>query len=448
MASLDTSMYRQNPLKSVADYEDEYARRDLQRQQLQQNALALQTGRMKAEEYTRGMNEQGQIRNLLSATKTPEEAINVLRSSGIGSALSHADTIEKNLVARRAQESTTNKTNSAITTEQHKLLQEIVSVINQSPTQATAMAMLDRWEGVTKTSAGEYRQLFASVGEDPEKLKQLASGVAIQAEKLLPKTSSEDLGGSRGFFKTDPITGRITSMGETPKSQSPDNLATNDRMAAEGALNRGVTMRGQNMTADRETKDDADPGKYTQVVIDPERGPLLVDRKTGTYSEVTGAGGAKIPGKNISDAKKLESKLGEAITMARELIPNATGSGAGSLVDTATRFVGKSTEGDDAATQLETLAGWMTSNVPRMQGPQSDKDTLLYRQMAAQVGDRTKTRTARLKALTTLEELQKKYAAAAGASDAPVQVKSDSDYHALKPGTRFVTPDGKTGTKK
>ena len=163
-------------------------------------------------------------------------------------------------------------------------------------------------------------------------------------------------------------------------------------------------------TQNKEDADSKDPGKYTQVVIDPNLGPIVVDRKTNKWTPVVSDGGARIPGKNVTDAKQEEGRLGVAIADARKLIPKATGSGAGSLVDTATRFVGQGTEGDDASTQLETLAGWMTSNVPRMQGPQSDKDVLLYKQMAAQVGDRTKTRGSRLKALDTLEGLQKKYA--------------------------------------
>ena len=52
----------------------------------------------------------------------------------------------------------------------------------------------------------------------------------------------------------------------------------------------------------------------------------------------------------------------------------------------------------------------MTSNVPRMQGPQSDKDVLLYKTMAAEVGNRNKPVSARMAALDTLEKLQSKYA--------------------------------------
>lgn len=38
--------------------------------------------------------------------------------------------------------------------------------------------------------------------------------------------------------------------------------------------------------------------------------------------------------------------------------------------------------------------------------------------------------------------------AAPGQASAPVRIATDADYAALPPGTRFVTPDGKTGTKR
>jgi len=172
------------------------------------------------------------------------------------------------------------------------------------------------------------------------------------------------------------------------------------RTREEGAANRSVTMRGQ-----------------TQVVETPS-GFSLIDKGSGQARPVISATGEQEqqPDSPKYQAKKLHSQLMEGIRMARELIPKATASGAGSLVDSSIGFFGKSTPGADAASQLDTLAGWMTSNVPRMQGPQSDKDTLLYKQMAATVGDRTKPASQRLEALNTLEDLQNKYSAIAGNS--------------------------------
>lgn len=108
-------------------------------------------------------------------------------------------------------------------------------------------------------------------------------------------------------------------------------------------------------------------------------------------------------------SSKLYEQLTAAIPMAREYLKTATGSGVGAMADSAMGFFGKSTPSSNAADQLDTLAGWMVSNVPRMEGPQSDKDVLQYKAMAGMVGDRTKPVESRLKALDTLEALQNKY---------------------------------------
>jgi hypothetical protein len=80
------------------------------------------------------------------------------------------------------------------------------------------------------------------------------------------------------------------------------------------------------------------------------------------------------------------------------------------MVDAGAGLFGKSFKSADVASQLETLGGWMVSNVPRMEGPQSDFDVKNYRTMAGMVGDKTKPLSQRLAALDTLEQLQQKYA--------------------------------------
>ena len=91
-----------------------------------------------------------------------------------------------------------------------------------------------------------------------------------------------------------------------------------------------------------------------------------------------------------------------------QLASNPTGSGIGAGVDSAMGLIGKSTESSRVATALETTAGWLQNNVPRMEGPQSDRDTVLYRQMAGQIGDRTVPVENRILALKTLQALMNK----------------------------------------
>jgi hypothetical protein len=227
----DTSMYLQNPLRSVADYENQY-------RQARLNALALQQGRMKMAEYQRGLQEQDQVRNLLSQTKTPEEAINVLRSGGF---VTQADAIEKGMVARRAQEATSAKTGAEVTAAHYKLMKDLTGVITQDPTQQTAMAVLDDWERQTKMPAGAVRQAFAQAGDNPEQIRRLAFSIAAEADKLLPKTERIDTGGAVQIVALDPVTGKPTVTGTATKTQTPDSVASVN-----------ATLRGQNMTDSRE----------------------------------------------------------------------------------------------------------------------------------------------------------------------------------------------------
>jgi hypothetical protein len=121
----------------------------------------------------------------------------------------------------------------------------------------------------------------------------------------------------------------------------------------------------------------------------------------------------------IGKDKRLYSQLQQAIPMARDLLQNATGSGAGQMADKTMAFFGKATKGAEAAQALDTLGGWMVSNVPRMEGPQSNIDVINYQTMAGKVADRTLPNEVRLAALETLEELQRKYARSNGYEDKP-----------------------------
>jgi hypothetical protein len=160
----------------------------------------------------------------------------------------------------------------------------------------------------------------------------------------------------------------------------------------------------------RETNNVQREAQQTQLINDPNLGVILVNKGTKTAIPATFADGSRVPSENAVAASKLNQQLQAGITMARDLIPKATASGMGELRDKGAAFFGSSTAGSEAASQLQTLAGWMTANVPRMQGPQSDKDVMLYRQMAADVGNSSLPAERRLAALDTLEKLQQKYA--------------------------------------
>lgn len=108
----------------------------------------------------------------------------------------------------------------------------------------------------------------------------------------------------------------------------------------------------------------------------------------------------------IADAQEALNILQEAAP----LVTQATGSGLGAARDVAMRFFGKSTPQSQAASSLSSLGGSLVAKMPKMSGPQSDKDVLLYKEMAGRIGDPTVPTEDKIAAMNTINTLQSKYA--------------------------------------
>jgi hypothetical protein len=89
--------------------------------------------------------------------------------------------------------------------------------------------------------------------------------------------------------------------------------------------------------------------------------------------------------------------------------PKPTSSYLGMAQDISGQVFGKSIEGSAEADQLKVIGGRLVSKVPRMEGPQSDRDVNLYIQMAGRVGDSSVPIENRLKALEEVKRITAKY---------------------------------------
>ncbi|MBT2336474.1 hypothetical protein J7E49_21500 [Variovorax paradoxus] len=108
-----------------------------------------------------------------------------------------------------------------------------------------------------------------------------------------------------------------------------------------------------------------------------------------------------------SEQRTSSAKALEQLNDAERLLKTATGSKVGSLRDTIAAAAGISTDGAKAAAQLDTIAGNLASNVPRLGGATSDADLRFYKEQAGQLGNRdlpTETRLAALKQVRKFHE--------------------------------------------
>lgn len=168
-----------------------------------------------------------------------------------------------------------------------------------------------------------------------------------------------------------------------------------------------------------------DKAQVTRINVAPPVTPVTIQDPNDPNSTIIIDGRTKQvlgKGPKLTESGKLENKrqfnmqgLGQTIQEAEDLLTGAsgkalpTGSSLGAAVDWAGGLVGMNPEGATEAQTLKAIGGALTSKMPRMEGPQSDKDTQLYREMAAVVGDSTVPRERRLAALGKVKELWGKY---------------------------------------
>lgn len=168
----------------------------------------------------------------------------------------------------------------------------------------------------------------------------------------------------------------------------------------DAVLSAGTTRRGQDL-------DVLQRAGEAQYITDPNTGMVTaVPKQAGAFAPSTVQTGAQAAG--VKDAREALQLADQAESILRA--GKATGSGIGSMVDTAAGWIGRDTEGAQAAAQLKAIGGMLTAKMPKMSGPQSDKDVQLYREMAGAVGDQMLPIGTRLAALETVREIQQRYA--------------------------------------
>jgi len=178
-----------------------------------------------------------------------------------------------------------------------------------------------------------------------------------------------------------------------------------------------LTERGQNLTAETSRRgQDISAASSAASRAQAERQFNLSREDALRAREVKDAAKPPTP----ADVKVTEAKDAlSLLSQAEKLLGAATGSYAGKVIDQGARVFGASTKGAEAAAELKALEGALIAKMPKMSGPQSDKDVLLYKQMAGQIGDDTLPADTKRAAIRTIREIQNRYAGNTGTPDAP-----------------------------
>lgn len=209
-----------------------------------------------------------------------------------------------------------------------------------------------------------------------------------------------DTGDMKQFVK--PSAGQSFSVGMSPSERDASQRGW-----------AGIQVRQDANDVLRETNDINKQGQRTQIVTGADGTVMLVDKGTGEARPAVAPAGNPVrsgPAAEAADQRTRDANdVTALIDMAEQILPGATGSGIGAAADDAARFFGYSTEGGKKAAQLQAIGGALVMKMPRMEGPQSNYDQELYRQMAGKVNDTTATTEERAAALKVVRQIVNKY---------------------------------------
>jgi len=223
------------------------------------------------------------VRDIASSGLQGEELANALQAKGY---LDEATTYRKNMSEAEAAKITRAK---SIVELQGSLAKAVLS----NPTEAAAIAAIEHMERVTGQKDDNERAAVYALRGDPTAIMKWAGGHALSAEQQLPKFQHFDQGGTIGMGVTSPY-GEYTPTSTITKTATPGEVMTDARTRQEGAANRAVTVRGQDMT-DTRARELAtltrEQGKAADWQYDATNG-LLVNKLTGQTKPIVGANGS------------------------------------------------------------------------------------------------------------------------------------------------------------
>jgi hypothetical protein len=144
-----------------------------------------------------------------------------------------------------------------------------------------------------------------------------------------------------------------------------------------------------------------------------EVGAIAEKERAKSESGQIGEAQGKVQGGIISKGAAAVGTI-NTLDLADPLIDAATGSVTGAARDKLAAVFGEAPQGAQAIAQLKVLQAGLMTQMPRMEGPQSDRDVQLYREAAGQIGDPLVPTPIKKAAVKTIRDIQNKYIERAG----------------------------------
>lgn len=305
-----------------------------------------------------------------------------------------------------------------------KVQQDIAAAKQQTAARAKAMGL--DVTGMDMTQASQYMAQVQAANENA-RASQAMSNVSGEWDRKIDLRDPQNLAKRNALVSANSFTNspekRAASLHEFKALvDAGANLATGEpglnesRRQFDLSTERDYMLHAQKAYNDKARQDWRDMMDVRKLQIDQAKAVQAGlpagyrYRNDGALEAIPGGPADVRASKEAQQQARDSNDVLDILGQARPLVKESTESYLGNALDQAARVIGVSTPGAEAGAQLKTLEGQLVSKMPKMSGPQSDKDVLLYKQMAGQIGDTSIPAKQRLAAMQTIEALHSKYA--------------------------------------
>lgn len=179
---------------------------------------------------------------------------------------------------------------------------------------------------------GSAEESIARIPQTPQEFNdfrnRIALGMTKYTEMNKPQFVTRNLGGTTDTIATEGMTGNTRVLNSSLNTQSPDNKASNERMAADNAASRQVQMRGQNMVDSRSRESNAASMSKPFEVTDESGNKVLVQQdKQGNIKRVDGFSPKSGSDKPLTDAQSKAALFGTRMQQSDQIINDLAGKG-------------------------------------------------------------------------------------------------------------------------
>ncbi|MFY7467907.1 hypothetical protein ACOT4E_13080 [Acinetobacter baumannii] len=308
----------------------------------------------------------------------------------------------------QANERTANAGNTTFDTSQKKYgaIQGAFQQAAMTGDKGTVLLALDALQRTGAITPEDYAHNFKVVSVmSPDEIKQYATGSGLLNKDLAPYLSQTKNN------EADNATSVANNIRTTDASRYATDTAaaTADKNRAQDAQQFSQKQQldewlAKNKSIGTEMGNDG----YMYAIYPGGKGVRISDER-GTPIQVQPKGSNSTVASQNEEKQRI-SRVNAVLDEIQGILPQATASYAGRGIDLLARGVGLATPGDVATGKLGTLGGQLVALMPKMSGPQSDKDVAMYKQMAGQLDDPTIPLQVRQAALETIRSLNNKYA--------------------------------------